>query len=585
MGEAGWVSMLVPLNHTSGRPRSVRIGVKNTAKSTKSSDQTSDCGISYRSSSDGRKTYHRLFNVVPFSLWEIDLAAVKDAVDDLKRREIADIRGYLRACPGFIRKTLSDVRIVDVNSATLKLFRVADQSEFYASIDKLLMARFPDIFGELLAAIYQEKPFFDGEVICRTLTGEEMTIQVHFELPAASEAFDSIIVSALDVSERKRLEVQFLNAQKMEAIGTLASGIAHDFNNLLMAIEGLATLMIQDTGQDHPHYTSLQHIEKQVRNGAKLTAQLLGYARKERPQFTHVDLNQVVSETAEAFGRARKQIDLVLKLGKNLHPVEADQGQIEQVLLNLCVNAADAMPEGGRLTLETLNATHKDIDVPGEDPKPGEYVLLMVRDTGGGMDHETRARIFEPFFTTKTMGRGTGLGLVSVAGIIKKLGGVVDVETAIEHGTTFKVYLPASCRAVEKNVSRAATPTVVSRNQTVLLVDDEEVVLDVAARMLQRIGLTTLSAANGEEALRIYSENKDRVDLVVLDMVMPGMGGKTVFERLKQLDSTIKVLLASGYSLNDEAAEIMRNGCDGFIQKPYNLQELTAKIDQVLRPA
>ncbi len=577
--------MLVPLNQRSGGQRSARLGASNIVSSAVRSDQASGCGISDPSRNDSRKTYDRLFNMAAVSLWEIDLAAVKDAVDDLKRRNIVDIRGYLRDCPGFIRKTLSDIRIVDVNSATLKLFRVADLSEFYASIDTLLMTRSLDVFGELLAAIHQEKPDFDAEVICRTLTGEEIAIQVHLELPPEHDAFDSIIVSALDISERKRLEVQFLNAQKMEAIGTLASGIAHDFNNLLMAIEGLATLMIQDTGQDHPHYTSLQNIEKQVRNGAKLTAQLLGYARKERPQFTHVDLNQVVSETAEAFGRARRQIDLVLKLGNNLHPVDADQGQIEQVLLNLCVNAADAMPEGGRLTLETLNATHKDISAPAEDQRPGDYALLVVRDTGGGMDHETRARIFEPFFTTKTMGRGTGLGLVSVAGIIKKLGGVVDVETAIEHGTTFKVYLPASRRAVQKDVSRADTPAAVARNQTVLLVDDEEVVLDVAARMLQRIGLKTLSAANGEEALRIYSENKDRVDLVVLDMVMPGMGGKTVFERLKKLDSTIKVLLASGYSLNDEAAEIMRNGCDGFIQKPYNLQELTAKIDQVFQQA
>ena len=474
-------------------------------------------------------------------------------------------------------------RITDVNTATLRLFCVENVSDFVKSIDKLLLPQSVAVFCDFLVAIHQEQPRFDGEVLCRTLAGKEINLQVHLELPPELEKFDSIFVSVLDISERKRLEVQFLNAQKMEAIGTLASGIAHDFNNLLMAIEGLATLMIQDTGTDHPHYTILQNIENQVRNGAKLTAQLLGYARKDRPKFAHVDLNQIVSETAEAFGRARKQIAVTVDLGQDLHPVKADPGQIEQVLLNLCVNAADAMPEGGQLTLQTGNTTHESIRIHLTAPSPGDYVQLSVRDTGAGMDEETRNRIFEPFFTTKTMGRGTGLGLVSVSGIVKGLGGVLDVESEIEHGTIFRVYLPASRRTSRKILPAAAPQAVVSRNQTVLLVDDEDVVLDVGTRMLQRIGLTVFPAGNGQEALRVYTENKDRIDLVILDMVMPEMGGKVVFERLKKLNSEVKVLLASGYSLNDEAAEIMRNGCDGFIQKPYNMQEMTARIDQILK--
>ena len=240
------------------------------------------------------------------------------------------------------------------------------------------------------------------------------------------------------------------------------------------------------------------------------------------------------------------------------------------------------MPGGGRLTLQTGNATHDSLRKHLVAPRTGNYVQLIVRDTGAGMDVDTQSRIFEPFFTTKTMGRGTGLGLVSVLGIIKRLGGVIDVESEIESGTTFKIYLPASKQASPKNIPAEGVPSKVARSQTVLLVDDEDVVLDVGTRMLQRIGLTALAAANGQEALQIYTENKDRIDLVILDMVMPGMGGKVVFERMRQLNSNVKVLLASGYSLNDEAAEIMQNGCDGFIQKPYNLKELTAKIDQIL---
>ena len=439
------------------------------------------------------------------------------------------------------------------------------------------------MFIDFLVALHEEKSSFDGEVIGRTVTGEEITIQIHLELPQDSAESDCIVVSGLDISERKRLEVQFLNAQKMEAIGTLASGIAHDFNNLLMAIEGLTTLMIHDTGSDHPHYTTLESIEKQVRNGAKLTAQLLGYARKEKPEIASTDLNQVVREISEAFSRARKQIAVTFDLDPDLHAVQADSGQIEQVLLNLCVNAADAMPEGGRLSIQTGNTPHTSIRSLPTASKTGDYIHLIVRDTGAGMDEETRNRIFDPFFTTKTMGRGTGLGLVSVFAIIKRLGGAIEVESEIGHGTAFKIYLPASSRNVKKSVAGEAVKSIVSTSHTILLVDDEEVVLDVGTRMLQHIGVTVLAAGNGEDALRIYAANKDRIDLVILDMVMPDMGGKIVFERMKQLKSGVRVLLASGYSLNDEAGEIMRKGCNGFIQKPFNMNELMAKIDQILQ--
>ena len=577
------MNMLIPLNEETARSRAACVGVPEAEKSGEPCRQDCGCKLSAAAPCDGQERYHRLFNAAAISIWEMNLSAVKCAVDGLKHRGIDDIRGHLNDHPEFIRRTLSAVRVSDVNTATLQLFRVENKSDFLESIDEFLISKSLPVFHDFLVALHREEPSFDGEVIGRTLTGEDINIQIHIELPRDAINFESIIVSALDISERKRLEIQFLSAQKMEAIGTLASGIAHDFNNLLMAIEGLATLMIQDTGTEHPHYTTLQKIEKQVLNGARLTAQLLGYARKERPQVTHVDLNQIVRDTTEAFGRARRQIAVTLDLGQDLLPVRADAGQIEQVMLNLCVNAADAMPDGGRLTLQTTNATHESIRRHLAAARPGDYVQLVVRDTGAGMDEETQARIFEPFFTTKTMGRGTGLGLVSVLGIIKRLGGVIDVDSEIRDGTTFRIYLPASRQASHKKVSAAGVQSDVSRSQTVLLVDDEEVVLDVGTRMLQRIGLTVMSAGNGKAALRIYAENKDQIDLVVLDMVMPDMGGKVVFERLKQLNSTVKVLLASGYCLNDEASEIMRNGCDGFIQKPYNMQELTAKIDQILQ--
>jgi CheY-like chemotaxis protein len=290
-----------------------------------------------------------------------------------------------------------------------------------------------------------------------------------------------------------------------------------------------------------------------------------------------------VRETAEAFGRTRKQIAINLDLDDALRPVDANPGQIEQVLLNLCVNAADAMSNGGRLSFKSINATREVMQDHAYIPKHGEYVQLDVQDTGIGMDGATRERIFEPFFTTKEMGRGTGLGLASVFGIVKSLGGFIEVDSEIERGTTFRIFLPASSRILTAALQPVGEQTVMTSSRTVLLVDDEEVVLDVGAQMLQHFGYVVLPAANGQEALQIYAENKEKIDLVILDMVMPDMGGRVVYDRLKQCNSEVKVLLSSGYSLSGEASEIMKSGCNGFIQKPFNIKELTTQIDQILQ--
>ncbi|MBW1741258.1 MAG: PAS domain S-box protein, partial [Deltaproteobacteria bacterium] len=272
--------------------------------------------------------------------------------------------------------------------------------------------------------------------------------------------------------EKRKLEAQFQQAQKIEAIGTLASGIAHDFNNLLMGIQGNLSLMLMDIDSAHPYYERLKNIEKQVQTGARLTSHLLGYARKGRYEVKPIDLNQLAEETSDAFGRTRKEITIHRELPEDLYAIEADPGQIEQVLLNLFINASDAMPGGGDLILRARNVTHKDMKSKLYDPKPGNYVLLTVTDTGTGMDKETIERIFDPFFTTKEMGRGTGLGLASVYGIIKGHGGYIDVESNKGQGTTFSIYLPASEKKIQKAI-KTAEPFIRGTG-TVLLVDDEE---------------------------------------------------------------------------------------------------------------
>jgi two-component system cell cycle sensor histidine kinase/response regulator CckA len=392
---------------------------------------------------------------------------------------------------------------------------------------------------------------------------------------------------ALDITNRRRaeeekkvLEVKLQQAQKLEAIGTLADGIAHDFNNLLTGIQGNVSLMLMDIDFTHPYFEGLKNIEKQVQSGARLTSHLLGYARKGKYEVKPVDLNQLVEETCETFGRTRKQIAIHRELSDHLFAVEADSGQMEQVLFNLFVNAADAMPGGGDLFLKTANVTNEEMRGKLYEPKRGDYVLLTVIDTGTGMDRDTMERVFDRFFTTKEMGRGTGLGLASAYGIIKGHGGYIDVLSVKEKGTTFSIYLPASEKRVQKVVKTAEE--VIRGTETVLLVDDEDVILDVGRDLLEAMGYRVLVARDGKEGIEVYKKNRDEIDIVVLDLVMPYMGGGEAYDRMKEINPDIKVLLSSGFSIDGESTEILERGCEGFIQKPFKMKELSHAIRQIL---
>jgi PAS domain S-box-containing protein len=388
------------------------------------------------------------------------------------------------------------------------------------------------------------------------------------------------VINLRDISERKRLQTQLQMAQKIEAIGTLAGGIAHDFNNLLMAIQGNVSLILLDTDVSHSHYAALMSIEDRIQSGSKLTGQLLGYARKGKYELKSINPNQVIQETSEAFGRMRKDISIHKNFSSELYEIRADSGQMEQVLLNLFVNAADAMPAGGKLSLTSENVTHKDIINSVYNPKPGLYVKLTVADTGTGMDKKIQERIFDPFFTTKEMGRGTGLGLASAYGIIKNHGGYITVESEKEQGTVFNIYIPA---VREKHRGKKEPDNqIVSGSGTILLVDDEEMVLDVNVKVLEKLGYSVLEAKSGKEAISAYRENKDEIDMVILDMVMPGMGGGEVYDIIKKINNNVKVLLSSGHSMDGRAKQILQRGCDGFLQKPYRMGEVSGKLRQIL---
>jgi signal transduction histidine kinase/ActR/RegA family two-component response regulator len=380
--------------------------------------------------------------------------------------------------------------------------------------------------------------------------------------------------------EKAKLEAQFQHAQKMEALGTLASGIAHNFNNILMGIQGYTSLMLMDIDNSHPHYKRLRGIEQQVQSGSTLTKQLLGYAREGKYEVKPITLNQMVKEASATFAMTKKDITVHLDLAKDLHVIKADQGQIRQTLMNLYVNAADAMPRGGDLFLKTANVTDRDMKAKPHALKPGNYVLLTITDTGTGMDKNTMERIFDPFFTTKGMSEGTGLGLASVYGIIKAHGGYIDVDSEKGHGTTFSICLPASDMEGEKQKELATE--LLKGKEGVLLVDDENVIIDVGQEILQALGYKVYVARNGREAIDTYKANKDKIDMVILDIVMPDMGGGEAYDIMKKINPDIKVLLSSGYSIDGQAAEILKRGCNGFIPKPFNITQLSQKLREIL---
>jgi len=398
----------------------------------------------------------------------------------------------------------------------------------------------------------------------------------------AADLSKGVTFTALEITELRGMEKKLHHAQKLESLGTLAGGIAHDFNNLLMGIQGYASLALLEMDPADPNYGKLKRIEEQVKSGADLTKQLLGFARGGRYEMVPTDMNHLLEKTSSLFCRTKKEITLQRKYGEDLRIVEADRGQMEQVFMNLYVNAWQAMPQGGEIYLETQNVILNDERTSPHGVKPGPYVKVSVTDTGMGMDKKTMERIFDPFFTTKALGRGTGLGLATVYGIVKGHRGLINVYSEPGHGTTFNLYLPASDREVMHAATATAAAAIARGTETILLVDDEKMVLEVSRDLLESLGYLVHAAGSGQEALAVYMEKKEKIDLVLLDMIMPGISGGETFDRLREINPGIRVLLSSGYSINGEAIKIMDRGCNGFLQKPFQLENLSRKVRELL---
>jgi two-component system, cell cycle sensor histidine kinase and response regulator CckA len=345
-------------------------------------------------------------------------------------------------------------------------------------------------------------------------------------------------------------------------------------------IQGTASLLLYSTQSSHPHYKHFINIEKQTQRGSKLTKQLLGYARKGKYEVKPVNMNNIIIESSDTLRQTRKDIHIHCNLAPDLYTIEADIYQMEQALMNLYINAADAMSNGGDLTLTTRNVLSDEILNTVYEVKPGKYILITVEDTGSGIDKKTIDRIFEPFFTTKGMDKGTGLGLASVYGIVKGHGGHINVKSEPGSGTIFNVYLPASQKSITTVPDEPRKA--LSGQGTVLIVDDEKPVLEVGAEMLKAIGYKVFQAQNGNTAIDLYKEYRDQIDLVILDMIMPDLGGGQIFDLLKEINPSVTVILSSGYSIEGRATDIMNRGCKGFIQKPFSMEELAEKIKSVI---
>lgn len=393
--------------------------------------------------------------------------------------------------------------------------------------------------------------------------------------------FADVTAEKQAATERAMLRDQLYHAQKMEAVGTLAGGIAHDFNNILGGVLGGLSLLELELGDAGGRVLAdINDMKDVVRRGADLSRQLLGFSRRGKYDVAPRDLREVVQKTADLFGRTRRDIALELDFAADLDRALVDHAQIEQVLLNLFINAAHAMPDGGRLSVRAENVTVAPAEATPHGVSPGRFVSLVVTDTGTGIDPAVLPRVFEPFFTTKAVGHGTGLGLASVYGIVKNHEGFINVESELGKGTTFRVMLPATDEPAR---DRPTSKVALRRGTgTILVVDDEETVREFTARLLRGMGYAVLTAGGGRAAVNLVDERRAEISLVMLDMTMPEMSGAATFDAIREIAPAMKVLLASGYAVDGQAQALLDRGCSGFIQKPFDAAGLSEKLQTIL---
>ena len=530
------------------------------------------------------RRYRSIFDSAAIALVELDLSSTKRALDEAAAH--GSVQEHLVEGNELVTRAAEQTRIVAANAAAVRMVQAERPEQLVGALASVLR---PGGSGsawlDVLDALVSGTGTFQKEVHIETLGGRQLDVLLAFHVPATLIEAHNVILSMIDVTDRNSLERQIRAAQRLEAVGKLAGGIAHDFNNLLVVIEGYANFLLEGLPEGDARRDDARAIADAAQRAEGLTRQLLAFSRRQLADVRAVNLNHVVEEMDRMLRPLiGEDIDVVTVLGENPWLVEIDPTHVEQVIINLAVNARDAMPMGGKLTIETANVRldggydeTKPADVP-----PGDYVRLAVSDNGTGMAEETRLHVFEPFFTTKAPGKGTGLGLSTVYGIVKQAGGFIWVYSEIGHGTTFRIYLPATTTARESPAAKQPTAVLLEGTETILIVEDREAVRKLVQRVLRKAGYTVLEASDGDQALRVCEGHAGPVHAVLTDVVMPTMGGRKLVDSLSAIRPGVKVLYMSGYTDNAIVHHGVLDPGVNYIQKPFMPEVLLAKLREVL---
>ena len=523
--------------------------------------------------------YLTIFNTASVPICVEDFSEVKAALNELRSQGITDLSGYLDNHPEFIRSAMEMIKIQDVNEAAIELYEAENKEQLYNSLETIFPPESFPVLKEMLVAMMDEKVFFEGETVTRTLQGKRLNIWLRITIHGNDPEFKNLLVSIFDMTEHRKMEEELLKAQKLESLGVLAGGIAHDFNNMLTVIMGNIVLAKMSLNKDDDIYTRLDKAETAINRAKELTDNLLTFSKGGELSKKSVAIGKLIKDTAN-FAISGLRSKCYVSIPDDLWPIEADEGQISQVIENMIINADQAMPAGGTITVRCDNL------LKGADElhllKEAKYIRITVTDNGPGISDEIRKNIFDPYFTTK-VGK-SGLGLATSYSIIKKHGGQIEVVSEPGGGASFHIYLPASevtstDRIVEKRKALRG-------NERVLIMDDEEAVCEVAEGILKSIGCEVELAKDGEEALELYLKAREagrRFDMVILDLtVSGGMGGKKTIKKLIEIDKDVKAIVSTGYS-NDPVMENFRKyGFKGALSKPYKLQEISEVLSSVI---
>lgn len=524
--------------------------------------------------------YQTIFNTAAVPICVEDFSQVKSALNVLKSQGVTDVSRYLDECEDFVRNAAEMITIHDVNEAAVKLYEAESREELLKSQRNVFSPEFLPVFKDILVAMAERKELFEGETVNRSLKGKRLDIWIRITIPRNDSEFANLLVSIFDITERRKMEEELLKAQKLESLGILAGGIAHDFNNMLTVMLGnIALAKMKLNKKDDIISARLERAENAVYRAKDLTRNLLTLSRKGNLSKKTVAIGELIKETANfALSGSRSRCEV--SIPADLWPVEADEGQISQVIDNLIMNADQAMPDGGTITVQCENIATGAYDLPLL--KDARYVRISIKDHGAGISLEIREKIFDPYFSTKE-GK-SGLGLATSYSIINKHGGHISVDSEPEAGAAFHIYLPAA-EAIRAEIRREKKKAL-KGNERVLIMDDEEAVREVAEGILNTIGCEIELAQDGAEALELYLKAREAgrpFDLVILDLtVSGGMGGLETIRKLVEIDRDVKAIVSTGYSNDPVMAEYQKYGFTGALNKPYKLQEINEVLSLVI---